>query len=178
VLADGVHPGVRHRNAVGHKLGEFAYRTFRHSGDRKGKVEGGSAAAAGSEVAMEARDPASSRITAQRRVSSSMIRGKTVSPRWASWSTRRSEQRARSPRPCAPRREREHGQRVDVDALYVKRAWVDEGPRRSASSARAWPGNPVFKRSVTSPSWSTSAARRGGLIVGQRSSEGLPPGNH
>jgi len=42
----------------------------------------------------------------------------------------------------------EHGQRVDVDALYVKRAWVDEGPTAKRFMPRAHGrATPVFKRS-------------------------------
>jgi large subunit ribosomal protein L22 len=42
----------------------------------------------------------------------------------------------------------EHGQRVDVDALYVKRAWVDEGPTAKRFTPRAHGrATPVFKRS-------------------------------
>ncbi len=41
----------------------------------------------------------------------------------------------------------EHGQRVDVDALYVKRAWVDEGPTAKRSLPRAHGrATPIFKR--------------------------------
>ena len=42
----------------------------------------------------------------------------------------------------------EHGQRVDVDALYVKRAWVDEGPTAKRFTPRAHGrATPIFKRS-------------------------------
>ena len=42
----------------------------------------------------------------------------------------------------------EHGQRVDVDALYVKRVWVDEGPTQKRLTPRAHGrATPVFKRS-------------------------------
>jgi large subunit ribosomal protein L22 len=42
----------------------------------------------------------------------------------------------------------EHGQRVDVDALYVKRVWVDEGPTAKRFTPRAHGrATPVFKRS-------------------------------
>lgn len=42
----------------------------------------------------------------------------------------------------------EHGQRVDVDRLYVKRAWVDEGPTAKRFLPRAHGrATPVFKRS-------------------------------
>jgi large subunit ribosomal protein L22 len=41
----------------------------------------------------------------------------------------------------------EHGQRVDVDALYVKRAYVDEGPTGKRFLPRAHGrATPVFKR--------------------------------
>jgi large subunit ribosomal protein L22 len=41
----------------------------------------------------------------------------------------------------------EHEQRVDVDALYVKRAWVDEGPTAKRSLPRAHGrATPIFKR--------------------------------
>jgi len=41
----------------------------------------------------------------------------------------------------------EHAQRVDVDALYVKKAWVDEGPTAKRSLPRAHGrATPVFKR--------------------------------
>jgi large subunit ribosomal protein L22 len=41
-----------------------------------------------------------------------------------------------------------HGQRVDVDALYVKRVWVDEGPTAKRFTPRAHGrATPVFKRS-------------------------------
>jgi large subunit ribosomal protein L22 len=42
----------------------------------------------------------------------------------------------------------EHGQRVDVDALYVKRVWVDEGPTQKRFTPRAHGrATPVFNRS-------------------------------
>jgi large subunit ribosomal protein L22 len=42
----------------------------------------------------------------------------------------------------------EHGQRVDVDALYVKRVWVDEGPTGKRFMPRAHGrATPIFKRS-------------------------------
>src|SRR5262249_4531823 len=42
----------------------------------------------------------------------------------------------------------EHGQRVDVDRLFVKRAYVDEGPTAKRSLTRAHGrATPVFKRS-------------------------------
>ena len=42
----------------------------------------------------------------------------------------------------------EHGQRVDVDALYVKRVWVDEGPTGKRFTPRAHGrATPIFKRS-------------------------------
>jgi len=42
----------------------------------------------------------------------------------------------------------EHGQRVDVDALYVKRAWVDEGPTAQRFTPRAHGrATPICKRS-------------------------------
>ena len=61
----GVHDGRRHvpvfitENMVGHKLGEFApTRTFHgHSGDRKGKVEGGAAPAGAPRAAPGAAAP-------------------------------------------------------------------------------------------------------------------------
>lgn len=41
----------------------------------------------------------------------------------------------------------EHGQRVDVDALYVKRAYVDEGPTAKRFMPRAHGrATPIFKR--------------------------------
>jgi len=41
----------------------------------------------------------------------------------------------------------EHGQRVDVDALYVKRAWVDAGPTAKRFLTRAHGrATKVFKR--------------------------------
>lgn len=41
----------------------------------------------------------------------------------------------------------EHGQRVDVDALYVKRAYVDEGPTGKRFMPRAHGrATPIFKR--------------------------------
>jgi large subunit ribosomal protein L22 len=41
----------------------------------------------------------------------------------------------------------EHGQRIDVDALYVKRAWVDEGPTAKRFTPRAHGrATPIFKR--------------------------------
>jgi large subunit ribosomal protein L22 len=41
----------------------------------------------------------------------------------------------------------EHGQRVDVDALYVKRAFVDEGPTAKRFMPRAHGrATPIFKR--------------------------------
>jgi len=42
----------------------------------------------------------------------------------------------------------ESAQRVDVDALYVKRVWVDEGPTAKRFTPRAHGrATPVFKRS-------------------------------
>ena len=42
----------------------------------------------------------------------------------------------------------EHGARVDVDKLYVKRIWVDEGPTQKRFMPRAHGrGTPIFKRS-------------------------------
>ncbi len=42
----------------------------------------------------------------------------------------------------------EHGQRVDVDALFVKRAYVDEGPTGTRFLPRAHGrATPMFKRS-------------------------------
>ena len=42
----------------------------------------------------------------------------------------------------------EHGTRVDVDKLFVKRAYVDEGPTQKRSLPRAHGrATPVFKRS-------------------------------
>jgi large subunit ribosomal protein L22 len=41
----------------------------------------------------------------------------------------------------------EHGSRVDVDALYVKQAFVDEGPTAKRSLPRAHGrATPIFKR--------------------------------
>lgn len=56
----------------------------------------------------------------------------------------------------------EHTTRVDVDALYVKRIWVDEGPTQKRFMPRAHGrGTPIFKRSshVT-------------VVVGERGGEG------
>jgi large subunit ribosomal protein L22 len=56
----------------------------------------------------------------------------------------------------------EHTTRVDVDALYVKRVWVDEGPTQKRFMPRAHGrGTPIFKRSshVT-------------VVVGERGGEG------
>ena len=55
-----------------------------------------------------------------------------------------------------------HTTRVDVDALYVTRIWVDEGPTQKRFMPRAHGrGTPIFKRSSHLT-----------VVVGDRHSEG------
>ena len=143
-------------NMVGHKLGEFSpTRTFHgHSGDRKAKVEAAARKRAGGapKDRMEARaSTRHARITPQKaRLVVDLIRGKrrrggARHPR----SSRRSAAAQDRRQDAASRRSPTPSDRsnVDVDALYVKTACVDEGPTRKRFLPRAHGrATPIFKR--------------------------------
>ena len=100
---------------------------------------------------MEARASSKfSRITAQKaRLVVDMIRGKTVESALGilEYTPKRAARTvAKTLRSAVANAE--HGQRVDVDALYVKLSWVDEGPTAKRFTPRAHGrATPVFKRS-------------------------------
>ena len=100
---------------------------------------------------MEARASSKfSRITAQKaRLVVDLIRGKSVESALGilEYTPKRAARTvAKTLRSAVANAE--HGQRVDVDALYVKRVWVDEGPTGKRFTPRAHGrATPIFKRS-------------------------------
>ncbi len=123
-------------NAVGHHLGEFApTRTFHgHSGDRKGKVEGAARFV---------------RLTAQKaRLVVALIRGKPVEAAMAllEYTPKRGAKVVLKTLRSAVANA-EATQQADVDVLYVKRAFVDEGPTAKRFLPRAHGrATKIFKR--------------------------------
>jgi large subunit ribosomal protein L22 len=91
-----------------------------------------------------------SRITAQKaRLVVDLIRGKSVDAALGilEYSPKRGARMVAKTLKSAVANA-EHGQRVDVDALYVKRVWVDEGPTGKRFTPRAHgQATPIFKRS-------------------------------